>query len=322
MGGPLSDIEPVPRSVIFVGGPGRSGTSFIADRMGRHPDVCSLPDIELKLLTEKNGVLDLFHALVQTYSPNRATVALDQFRKFFLALVDGRFGQPGLATISPREEWLSMLDAFLEQLISGGQAGPAPADTLHDAARDLLWRIADVAARRTPTVAVPAVFLEKTPHALLSIDFLARIVPGARYVHVMRDPRSIAHSLRKMRWGPDDLGACCTWVSNYLSAWIRSQETAARLGIFPASIRIEAVAANPQDLSQFVCRRMSLAPHRELFCGAHLSTLNGWAETCPDVERELLDSKLSCWAVRFGYSAADIGSPVCSSEPSADLVCA
>ena len=318
----MSDIVPVPRNVIFVGGPGRSGTSFVADRLGRHPDVCLLPDIELKLFTEKNGVLDLFHALVQTYSPNRATVALDQFRKFFLALVDGRFGQPGLATISSRQEWLGMLDAFLERLISGGQAGPAPADTLLDAARDLLWRIAEVAARDAPSRAVPAVFLEKTPHALLAIDFLARIVPGASYVHVMRDPRSIAYSLRRMRWGPDELADCCTWVSNYLAAWLRSRETAARLGIFPASIRIEAVAASPRDSSEFVCRRMSLAPHRELFSGADLSTLNGWTETCPETERELLDSRLSSWAARFGYSAADIGSPDCSNEPSADLVCA
>ncbi|MEL7152496.1 MAG: hypothetical protein AAFN51_01595, partial [Pseudomonadota bacterium] len=74
-----------------MGGPGRSGTSFVADRLGRHPDICTFPNVELKLFTEKNGLLDLYHALVETYSPNRATVALDQFNRFFEPSVYQRF---------------------------------------------------------------------------------------------------------------------------------------------------------------------------------------------------------------------------------------
>jgi len=71
---------------IFAGGPGRSGTSFIADRLGAHPQIASLKDVELKIFSEKNGLLDLFHALCQTYSPNRANVAIDQFRRMAEAL--------------------------------------------------------------------------------------------------------------------------------------------------------------------------------------------------------------------------------------------
>jgi len=73
---------------LFVGGPGRSGTSFVADRLGNHAQVVALKDIELKIFCEKNGLQDLFHALVETYSPNRAVTALDQFRRMVEALID------------------------------------------------------------------------------------------------------------------------------------------------------------------------------------------------------------------------------------------
>ncbi len=42
--------------ILFVGGPGRSGTSFVADRCGSHPQVATLKDIELKIFCEKNGL--------------------------------------------------------------------------------------------------------------------------------------------------------------------------------------------------------------------------------------------------------------------------
>lgn len=322
MGAPLSEIDPVPRKVIFVGGPGRSGTSFIAGRLGRHPDVCLLPDIELKLLTEKNGIMDLYHTLVQTYSPNRATVAIVQFRNLFLALIDGQFGQPGLVSISQREDWLYLLNTFLEELTIDGLARPTPDRTLRNAARDLLWRIGVLAAHNAPSGSNPTTFLEKTPHALLAIEFLASIVPGARYIHVMRDPRSIAQSLQKMTWGPDGLAECCTWVSNYLEAWLKSRIAAEKLGLFPVSIQIEAIAKSPEGWSEVVCRQALLSPQTDLFRGVDTPTLNGWTQHCSTADLNLLNSRLSFWVSRFGYDAANVGSPNGSAEPPTDLACA
>ena len=42
--------------ILFVGGPGRSGPSFVADRLGTHPQVAAFKDIELKIFREKNGL--------------------------------------------------------------------------------------------------------------------------------------------------------------------------------------------------------------------------------------------------------------------------
>ncbi len=90
--------------ILFVGGPGRSGTSFVAERLGRHSQVAVLKNIELKIFCEKNGLQDLFHSLVEAYSPNRAVMALDQFRRMAEALIEGRYGQPALTTAALVED--------------------------------------------------------------------------------------------------------------------------------------------------------------------------------------------------------------------------
>ena len=89
---------------LFIGGPGRSGTSFVAERLGAHPQVAQFKDIELKIFCEKDGLQDLFHALVETYSPNRAVMALDQFAVMTTSLSGGRLGQPALTPAAPASE--------------------------------------------------------------------------------------------------------------------------------------------------------------------------------------------------------------------------
>lgn len=305
---PLSEVAATPRKTIFVGGPGRSGTSFVADRLGRHPDICSLPDVELKLFTERNGLLDLYHVLVQTFSPNRATVAMDQFRRFYLALVDGRFGQPALSSLAPREHWLNALDRFAARLTTDGQPVPASPDQFRAAARSFLWHIGDIAARRLPGGQEPMIFLEKTPHALLEMPFLTEIAPRSQFVHVMRDPRSIAFSLRGMKWGPDDLGACCTWVASYCEVWLKAQAAAAQYDLPLLELKIEAISAAPDEWSDATCRSLQVTPVKTMFRGADPQTLNRWALQCSEAERDLLQTRLAGWARHFGYCASEIGS--------------
>jgi hypothetical protein len=57
----------VPAPYVFVGGPGKSGTTFVAHGIASHPMVATFPDVELKMFCEKNGLIDL-----------RDTLALEQ----------------------------------------------------------------------------------------------------------------------------------------------------------------------------------------------------------------------------------------------------
>ena len=77
---------------IIIGGPGRSGTTYVANRIGTH-----FFDIELKILSENDGLSDLRHVLCDHYSPPRAMIAIRRFQQLFAELSIGSFGQPELA---------------------------------------------------------------------------------------------------------------------------------------------------------------------------------------------------------------------------------
>ncbi len=292
---------------LFVGGPGRSGTSFVADRLGSHAEVVALKDIELKIFCEKNGLLDLFHALVETYSPNRAVIGLDQFRRMSEELVDGRQGQAGLTSVAPAEAWRAAFDDFAEALHHDGHPVPQSAEAYLSAARGLLARIAALAAAAQAEPGRAALFLEKTPHNLLALTFLARLAPGARFLHVMRDPRAIAFSLLAVRWGPDELATAARWVDSYCRAWAAAEIQAASLGLPLLRLHIEDAAGAPEEAGGWLTDRLDLMPHPGLLQGIAPEVLTRRVATAGAEERALLDDRLGGWAARFGYDAAEIG---------------
>ena len=318
MTGPMSDRNGSLRT-IFVGGPGRSGTSFVADRLIGHAQICGFRDVELKLFTEKGGLLDLRHSLVECYSPNRAGVALQQFRRLCDALFQGQFGQVALSSLMSKALWAEAVDRFLIGLLRDGHPVRTNAAAFHALGQDFTGQIAEIARSQDRTSADAIAFLEKTPHALLAMDFLRSIAPGSRFIHVMRDPRSIAWSLRKMRWGPDTLQQCCTWVASYCDAWLETASPIVRNSSDLACLRIEEVAHAPGDAASDLCDWLGVSTDRDLFKGADLETLNAWSLRCTDEERDLLNRRLRHWVQFFGYSADKIGIPVaaCHDHPAA-----
>ena len=294
---------------LFVGGPGRSGTSFVADRLGTHPSVAALKDVELKIFCEKNGLIDLRHALVETYSPNRAIVALDQFRRLADAVIDGRHGQKALDTIAPAAAWRAAFDAFTAGLLRDGHPVRQTAESYAAAARGLLSGIAGVAIGSCGLGHAPdeAVFLEKTPHNLLSMGFLASIAPGASFLHVMRDPRAIAWSLLAMPWGPDTLPTAARWVESYCGAWANAEAEAVGCGLPLLRLHIEDVAAAPECAAAWLTGELGLAQRPELFAGVSPEVLNRGVARSDAPDRELLDRHLGGWAAHFGYAHDRIG---------------
>lgn len=50
---------------------------------------------------------------------------------------------------------------------------------------------------------------EDTPASILNIDFLQKLFPNAKFIHVTRHPVAVAYSMQKMVWAPDSLEKCC-----------------------------------------------------------------------------------------------------------------
>lgn len=284
--------------MVFVGGPGRSGTSFVADRLGRHPAIAAFQDVELKFFCEAGGLMDLGEALAGRYSPNRAAVAMAAFERLTGALIDGRYGQRPLGEVAAGDRLTAAVAAFRNALAPAGHPMPTEPARFLAEARRLVAAVAAEAARPGTSV-----FLEKTPHNLLFADFLADLAPGAALVHVMRDPRAIAFSLLSMPWGPDHLAAAADWVAGYCESWQAACRHFEACGLAILSLHIETIAAEPRVHAERVVSHLGLDPAPAIFDGADPPTLSRWLVRASAADRDLLDQHLGAWANQFGYAA-------------------
>ena len=302
----MTEATPALRT-LFVGGPGRSGTTVVAQRLCELPQTVAFEGVELKFFTEKNGLLDLWHSLGEHYSPNRAVVAMRQFRQFTRQLIDGQFSQMGLSKLASAAEWHALFDNFTSELSRNEHPEPIAAAKFDTASRGLISGLHRMAMARPGASVEPSFFVDNTPHTVLDAAFVTRVLPDAAFLHVMRDPRSIAQSLRSMSWGPDTLEQCCTWVASYCQAWANCQAEHFAASVDIRAIHIEDLAADPHNAGKMIEDWLELPNAGHYFAFTDPSALNGWVARAARKDLELLNNHLAGWVDFFGYDADTIG---------------
>lgn len=291
-------------SCIFVGGPGRSGTTLVAHGLAQHPAVCSFYDVELKVFCETNGLIDLRGTLTDQYSPTRALTAIRQFREVVDALIEGGYGQSPLALYGRPSRWRGMTDRFLGKLLVDDFPVRATAEEFDKAVHGLVADLARAASSNKPG---STTFLEKTPGNLLFADTIERFAPGSRYVHVMRDPRAIASSLLRISWGPDSIEACARWVSNYGRAWQATKERLAAAGIDFLELYLEEIVEAPDREGGRATKFLGLSSVAGLFDDASPTPMDRPIYEVPREHLGYLTAALEESLASSGYAPEAVG---------------
>jgi len=285
--------------IVFIGGPGRSGTSFVADRVGLHDNVTTFRDVELKIFGELHGLMDLRISLVERFSPNRSEQAIKNFRQMFKNVCEGGYGQPKLNSLVAAPALTALMGDFLQKLQPDGYIHKIDYLTFNSAARSFLDGLAQLALEVKPS---SHVFLEKTPHNLLQPQFLHEMAPRARYLHIYRHPMATAVSLLRQPWGPDKLENACIWVNSYFQAWHEACAWLQRMDLPVMDLKIEAISTAPEQFSTEVCAHLGLVDKPELFNGANLETLERWQRQIGDEDKTVLHDRLGQTCASLGYN--------------------
>lgn len=93
-------------------------------------------------------------------------------------------------------------------------------------------------------------WIEKTPNHLLSLDQILDAFPDAKIVHIVRDPRDVARSMRSLPWASSHvLGNAWLWRDWYRrSGSARSSHSAS---IF--TVRYEDLVTDPEVVISAIC---------------------------------------------------------------------
>lgn len=185
----------------FVLGTGRCGSTLVAELIARHPDVGFISNFD-----DKFGRFDLkgrWNNELFNRSKERDP-SLRPFRDRRRPIERGRL------RVAPSEGW-----EVLDKQVSGILPKPCRDLTVADATPWLQRRISDFFDSRIASQGKPLFMHHLTgwPRAGL----LSAVYPEARYVHVIRDGRSVANSWLQMGWwdgyqGPEN------WYLGPLSA--------------------------------------------------------------------------------------------------------
>lgn len=241
-------------SVCLVGGTGRSGTTVTARLFSTHPEIAYVD--ELRFVIDPGGLLDLIR-LSEDWSPAHADVALRRLsrmlrkvsKRSFVDLALSRLDSSAQGARLPRTlvpayanrqatKYVPGFDALCEEFLSslttftfsgrwigvdqGAQrvvqyTSPQTRAELVSACRGFLQRVVYEACQH----ANASHYLEKNTHNILWFDRILELMPNAKLVHVVRDPRDSLVSMLDESWAPNTPEGVATYLADIHAQWER-----------------------------------------------------------------------------------------------------
>jgi hypothetical protein len=265
--------------VVLMGHP-RSGTTFLGRFLGAHPEVAYWEEPELL------GSMGRIHdTLVRLYRHLAVDAGLDTTPLF---------------RVSTREQ-VDLTDEKREA-----------ADRLAlSQTREVAHRMQDEFLRR----AGKRILLEKTPGQTLPIDQLRELLPSAKVIHIIRDPRDVASST--LRWiqregWPPWLAAADDPLAVMADQWVEQVQDGldAATGNQPMfTLRHEDLVASPAGLSQELCQflgirwssRLDDFLARGFDTGIDPTTVGVWRDELTDAQVATVTERAGELMLALGY---------------------
>ena len=188
------------KPAIFIGGPGRSGTSFLSYLLDCHPKIAVLGETKfLSLFAVAREFPEIIYKCKKKdrleAASRMAQVFLGDFWKF------PHRPERGLHRVFEKEEIIEVLP-ILDQLCEF--------DDLESIEKGYGYFLGSLFSQYSRRQGKPF-WAEKTPQVEKYAATLLRFFPNIRLVCMYRDGRDTACSLVEQSWGPDDYYRALDW---------------------------------------------------------------------------------------------------------------
>lgn len=190
---------------VFIGGCPRSGTTLLASLLARQPDFFAVPESPFKV--------EVFLAA------ETAGSCLEQ------------------AAASLEAHWRFRM---WNVRLTGKHAGTFSIEGMRAIVEDCFVSYRDANFSNDLRIAV-----DHTPENVIWAHTLLRLFPGARFVHLIRDPRAVAQSVMPLDWGPNTARQAALWWLRYMFHGLTLEATLPARQIL--RIRYEELVADPES---------------------------------------------------------------------------
>jgi len=244
--------------VVFIGGAGRTGTNVLRDILSLHPKVASLP-FESRITVDPDGVCHTLHCLRNSWSPFVSEVCIKRHFEFLEKLrrrnlldkiaivIEKAIGQVGVKCHLRRyKEWelgehFPFFEEHMEKLRSdlcllrykGVWPGTSPKRVSPVLAvgysdndghvscafgkflRNLYWGYSSSSNKN--------LYVDDNTFNAVYSSSLLDLLPKAKIINVVRDPRDVVSSYLRQRWTPNDVPQAVRYHKEVVHAWWRSR---------------------------------------------------------------------------------------------------
>jgi hypothetical protein len=212
---------PSPRAPLFIVGNPRSGTKLLRDLLNRHPSIALFP--------RESHCFPFFARRAGRYGDLLERRAFNAFHaEFRQTTFHARMAKAGYRF--EEEAWFAQLE--------GGSY------------RDALTALFTYYAQMTGKPIVG----DKTPAYLNQVPLLSGLFPGARFIHIVRDPRDCSESMHRV-WGKNMLRGVQRWKDQVR----RFRRDAAACQVNCLELRYEDLLERPAETLERVCAFVGVA---------------------------------------------------------------
>jgi hypothetical protein len=206
-------------SPVFIGGTGRSGTTIVGDLLNEHPQIRTSLPTEIKFLANPGGLLDITFGRLENPDKPQKKLSILNYRTYqkrgirekarfdeFFNLIWNKWWQidappphgRGLSSGISKEKLESLLKSFKKsyrrnRVYAANQFILNLIKNQDLAGQELFW-------------------VETTPLSIANATRILKIVPNAKFINMMRDPRDVISSLLTKNWGPNTPLEGIEWI--------------------------------------------------------------------------------------------------------------
>lgn len=204
---------------IFAGGTGRSGTTILLHTLRFHPEICCF--YESRFLGDPGGIQEYFDGKISfdVFERRMNHVFWGKISNSFHNAYTSENYSQRLEQFNPGKQ-LSLSAVYTQDYLKEiMNVSGLESNRIHSH-REFIQELFDRGTRLTGK----KFWIEKTPHTIVTADYLYKLFPNMKYIHMIREPKELCCSVLERPWGPETVDEFLEWFNRLMPKAYRIRE--------------------------------------------------------------------------------------------------
>ena len=301
---------------LFIGGTGRCGTNITREIFANHPSVASFP-FEYRFIIDPGGLVDFYQSMSNAWSPYMADVKIKRLQ-IFLENLGAKNAEKTNYKYWELGQWFpnyqKNIDTLIGELKTFEYRGFWPGATGDPSTHEMLF--SEYKSKEVLAVIIGKFiknniddfiaingknfFVEDNTWNILFAKELHELMPEAKLLHVIRDPRDVIASFMSQSWCPNDFNEALKMYKSIISRWFTVEDSLPN--DFCEVIKLEDLVVNSEEVIKEICN-LSGIPFNKKLLNTELNKSNSgrWKMVFTSENEKVIESELSAVFERLNY---------------------